>query len=145
MRLLVTMLRRLEMEMMKCRTKYALVNPVYVVNVETGEELTIPAGHIIELCKGGVSARRQASLASYWCELKSYVDSLPEGFQAAFTANLIQDAAIQGGVDVELMHALLKKIYGIESVAFHKLEEDEFQKYKQFALQKMQMLTGADR
>ena len=130
--------------MAKSPSNYALIRDTPAINTETGEEIILPAGSIVELRRGMMDARRQASLAHYWCELKNYVESLPEEFEAAFAENLIQDAAVYGGIDVELMHTLLKRMHGIESVAFHKLSEPEFQKYKQFALQKMQMLTGGN-
>jgi hypothetical protein len=124
------------------RSDYALIRDTPVVNTDTGEECMLPSGAVVRQLRGEFSTRRQSSLAHYFVELKSKVDSLPEDVSRIFFEHLISDLATFGGIDVTLMHDLLKRIYGIESVAFHRLSEEEFQKYKTFAISKINSIGG---
>ena len=123
-------------------SKFALLNDCPAIDIDTGQEVTLAAGQLIKPMRSSYDNRRLASLAHYFASLKSAADNIPEKTEQIFLENLVKDLSITGCIDVRLLHEFLKMLYGIDSVAFWRLDEKSFQEYKRFALEKLSILTG---
>ena len=104
------------------------------IDWKKGEQrpIAFEAGEVAQVKRTKQNQRTLNKLASYWCTLKDFVDNMPEHITEAFYKHLLTDLMIYGSIDTELLHELLKRIYGIESVAFENLDENSMNKYHNF-------------
>ena len=78
----------------------------------------------------------------YFGILNSMVASFPESTLKLFYSNLVDDFTAVGSIDPVMVHDLLKKIYGINSIGFAKLTQDEANKFFNFAEEKLSIWGG---
>ena len=78
----------------------------------------------------------------YFGVLGKKVASFPESTLRLFYANLVDDFTAVGSIDPEMIHELLKKIYGLSTIKFAKLSQAEANKFFKFADEKLNIWGG---
>jgi len=76
----------------------------------------------------------------YFGILNSMVASFPESTLKLFYSNLIDDFTAFGQIDTMMVHDLLKRLYGINSIGFAKLTQSEANDYFNWAVEKLKIL-----
>lgn len=91
-------------------------------------------GTLMRLVQPGVeveaslSTERPRSLPQhrrYFARLGEFADSIPESTARVFWISVLRDLMMIQTIDVEIIHDLVKKVIGTDSIAFHKMTQDE--------------------
>ena len=130
--------------MAKSPSNYALIRDTPAINTETGEEIILPAGILVDV-KSGSRCRNYGRLCFYFAFLNDVVQNISEEHTKMFLKNAIDGFSRQGGfITVKFLHEFFKMLYGIESVNFEKLKEKEMSDFVDFVKDKCSILTGGN-
>lgn len=75
-----------------------------------------------------LSTERPRSLPQhrrYFARVGAFAENIPESTSRVFWISILKDLFMVQQIDTDVVHELVKKIVGIDSVAFHKMTQDE--------------------
>lgn len=104
------------------REDYALqLNPKAITELKRIAQPGIEVEAILSTEK----ARSLPQHRRYFARLGEFAENIPETTSRVFWISILKDLFKVEQIDAEVVHELVKKITGINSVAFHKLTQDE--------------------
>lgn len=78
----------------------------------------------------------------YFAKLKETTSSLHESFLRLFYGNLLDDLVQTQEIDYELLHEIFKRVYGVSSIAFRNMDQEEAGRFFKAADEWLERLTA---